>query len=184
MDTFAQPLEGYTKNGWLPHFTIPIGGGLSNPAKWIKQLNNGCVAGYSKEDGPHNLSHVCKIYVMPKYTADPAEPLPHWVHETLQGLASAYLVFLDAVKGTDNWGLQADVMWYRDLNKHIIHYKAQLDCIHSELKSAIIAHNQCKGRLECMWILEQVSHLAGEPMRMPTNKPACEGWKEGQGCHF
>ncbi len=121
---------------------------------------------------------------MPKYTADPAEPLPHWVHKTLQGLASAYAVFLDVVKGMDNWGLQADVMWYRDLDKHVIHYKAQLDHIHSELKSAIIACNQCKGRLECAQLSEWVSHLAGEPMHMPTNKCAHEGWKEGQGHHF
>jgi len=139
IDTFSTPPEGYVENGRLPHFTIPCGNGLSNPAKWIKQLDDGCIAGYSTEDGPHNLPHVCEIYAMPKYTTDPPEPLTHWVHETLQGLAPSYLIFLDVVKRTDDWGLQANVIQYRDLNEHIIHYKAQLDCIHSELKSAIIA---------------------------------------------
>src|SRR6266478_7138290 len=184
IDTFSQPPDSYTKNGRLPHFTIPCGNGLSNPAKWIKQLDDGHIAGYSKEDGPHDLPHICKIYVMPKYTADPMEPLPHWVHETLQGLAPRYTVFLDVVKSTDDWGLKADVMQYRDLNECVIHYKAQLDHTHSELKSAIIAHDQCKGRLECAHIAKWVSHLAGEPMQMPTNKHAQGGWKEGQGHHF
>ncbi len=78
-------------------------------------------------------SPLCKIYVTPKYTADPTEPLPHWVHETLQGPATGYAVFLDVVKSTDDWGLQANTMWYRDLDKHVIHYKAQLNCIHSKL---------------------------------------------------
>ncbi len=184
INTFSHPPDSYIKNGRLPHFSIPVRNRLSCPAKWIKQLDDGQITGYSKEDGPHNLPHICKIYATPKYTADPAEPLPHWVHKTLQGLASAYAVFLDVVKGMDNWGLQADVMWYRDLDKHVIHYKAQLDHIHSELKSAIIACNQCKGQLECAQLSEWVSHLAGEPMHMPTNKCAHEGWKEGQGHHF
>jgi len=184
IDTFSQPSDGYTENGQLSHFTIPCSNGLSNPAKWIKQLDDGCVASYSKEDGPHNLPHVCEIYVTPKYTADPTVPLPHWIHKTLQGLAAGYTVFLDAVKGTNDWGLQADITQYRDLDKHIIHYKAQLDHIHSKLKSTIIACDQCKGRLECVQLSEWVSHLVGEPMHMPTNKCAHEGWKEGQGHHF
>src|SRR6266478_3676028 len=85
IDTFSQPPEGYVENGHLTTFTIPCGGGLSNPAKWVKKLDDGRVAGYTAEDGPHNLPHVCEIYASPKYTADPAEPLPHWIHETLQG---------------------------------------------------------------------------------------------------
>ncbi len=110
IDTFSQPLAGYVENGRLPTFTIPVGGGLSNPAKWVKKLDDGRVAGYTAEDGPHDLPHVCEIYASPKYTADPVEPLPHWIHETLQGSAPAYAAFLDAVKATDDWGLEADVM--------------------------------------------------------------------------
>ncbi len=110
IDTFSQPPEGYVENGWLTTFTIPCGGGLSNPAKWVKKLDDGRVAGYSAEDGPHDLPHVCKIYASPKYTADPAEPLPHWIHETLQGPAPRYAALLDAVKATDDWGLEADII--------------------------------------------------------------------------
>src|SRR6266403_2496136 len=77
--TFSQPPEGYIENGCLPTFTIPCGNGLSNPAKWVKKLDDGRVAGYSTEDGPHDLPHVCEIYASPRYMADPAEPLPHWI---------------------------------------------------------------------------------------------------------
>src|SRR6266478_3272114 len=149
IDTFSQPPDGYVQNGRLPTFTIPCGGGLSNPAKWVKKLDDGRVAGYSTEDGPHNLPHMCEIYASPKYTADPAEPLPHWVHETLQGPAPGYAALLDAVKATDDWGLEADVIRFRTLDERIIAYKAQLDRTHSELKSTIIAQDQCQGWLEC-----------------------------------
>src|SRR6266446_2699943 len=182
IDTFSQPPNGYVENGCLTTFTIPCGGGLSNPAKWVKKLNDGRVAGYSTKDGPHDLPHVCKIYASPKYTADPVEPLPHWIHETLQGPAPGYAALLDAVKATDDWGLEADVMRFRALDKHVITYKAQLDCTHGELKSTIIARDQCRGRLECTRLSERISHLAGEPSRMPTNRWACRGWKKGRGC--
>ncbi len=149
INTFSQLPEGYVENSCLTTFTIPCGGGLSNPAKWVRKLNDGRVVGYSTEDGPHDLPHVCEIYASPKYTADPAEPLPHWIHETLQGPAPGYAALLDAVKATDDWGLKADVMQFRTLDEHIITYKVQLNRTHGELKSTIIAQDQCRGQLEC-----------------------------------
>jgi len=41
IETFSQPPDGYVKNGRLMTFTIPCGNGLSNPAKWVKKLNDG-----------------------------------------------------------------------------------------------------------------------------------------------
>src|SRR6266403_3331507 len=118
--TFFQPPEGYVENGRLTTFTIPCGGGLSNPAKWVKKLDDGRVAGYTTEDGSHDLLHVCEIYATPKYTADPADSLPHWIHETLQGSAPAYATFLDPVRATDDWGLEADVIRFRTLNERVL----------------------------------------------------------------
>src|SRR6266404_4610089 len=184
IDTFSQPPTGYVENGRLTTFTIPCGGGLSNPAKWVKKLEDGRVARYTAEDGPHDLLHVCEIYASPKYTADPAEPLPHWIHEALQGPAPGYAALLDAVKATDNWGLEANVIQFRLLDERVIAYKAQLDRTHGELKSTIITRDQCRGRLVCAQLPERISHLAGEPSRMPTNRWACRGWKEGRGRHF
>src|SRR6266446_2367988 len=175
IDTFSQPPAGYVENGRLPTFTIPVGGGLSSPAKWVKKLDDGRVAGYTSEDGPHDLPHICEIYANPKYTADPAEPLPHWIHETLQGSAPAYAAFLDAIRATDDWGLEADVIRFRALNERVLAYKAQLDRTHGELKSTIITRDQCRGWLECAQLPERISHLAGEPTCMPTSRRAHGG---------
>jgi len=143
INTFSQLPDRYVENSHLPTFTIPCAGGLSNPAKWVRKLDDGRVAGYTAEDGPHDLLHMCEIYASPKYTADPPEPLPHWIHKTLQGPAPGYTTLLDAVKATDNWGLEADVMRFRALDKQVIAYKAQLDWTHGKLKSTIIAWDQC-----------------------------------------
>ncbi len=184
IDTFLQPPQGYVENSCLTTFTIPCGNRLSNPAKLVKKLDDSRVTGYSSEDGPHDLPHVCEIYTSPKYMADPAEPLPHWIHETLQGPAPGYAALLDAVKATDDWGLEADVMHFRTLDERVIAYKAQLDRTHGELKSTIIARDQCQGHLECAQLSKWISHLAGEPSCMPTNRQAQGGWKEGRGHHF
>src|SRR6266446_974362 len=157
--TFSQPPDGYVENGRLTTFTIPCSNRLSNPAKWVKKLNDSQVTGYSAQDGPHDLPHVCEIYASPKYTADPAEPLPHWIHETLQGPAPGYAALLDAVKATDNWGLKADIKQFRTLDEHVITYKAQLDHTHGKLKSTIIARDQCRGRLECTQLSKRVSQI-------------------------
>ncbi len=61
IETFSWPPDGYIENGRLTTFTIPCGNRLSNPAKWVKKLNDGRVAGYSTQDGPHDLPHVCEI---------------------------------------------------------------------------------------------------------------------------
>src|SRR6266446_4197162 len=55
IDTFSRPPEGYVENGHLMTFTIPCGGGLSNPAKWVKKLDDGRVAGYTSEVVPRGL---------------------------------------------------------------------------------------------------------------------------------
>src|SRR6266436_4165423 len=42
-ETFIKAPDGYVANNRLPTFTIPLGEGSDVPAKWIKQLDDGCV---------------------------------------------------------------------------------------------------------------------------------------------
>src|SRR6266478_3233790 len=57
-ETFVKAPDRYVTNNRLPTFSIPLGEGSDIPTKWIKQLDDGRIAGYS---------------------------LPHWIRETLQG---------------------------------------------------------------------------------------------------
>jgi hypothetical protein len=70
-------------NRRLLQFHIPVGEGKYRPAKYIKQLEGGWVAGFSEEDGPHSTPHIIELYASPTYTIDntiddPAEPMPPW----------------------------------------------------------------------------------------------------------
>src|SRR6266478_4807121 len=112
-ETFVKAPDGYVANDRLPTFTIPLGEGSDVPAKWIKQLNDGCVAGHSEHDGTGDLPYIKEIYATPQDSAlDPAEVLPFWVQETLQGSAIQYQELQRAVQDLDDWGLYAEVLRY------------------------------------------------------------------------
>src|SRR6266446_2395688 len=90
-ETFVKAPDGYVANDRLPTFTIPLREGSNVPAKWIKQLDDGCVMGHSEHDGTGDLPYIKEIYAAPQDSVlDPAEVLPFWIRETLQGSAIQY----------------------------------------------------------------------------------------------
>jgi len=112
-ETFIKAPEGYISNDRLPTFTIPLGEGSDVPAKWIKQLDDGRVAGYSEHDSTSDLPYIKEIYAAPQdSTLDPPEVLPHWIRETLQGASIQYQEFHWAVQDLDDWGLYTEVLHY------------------------------------------------------------------------
>ncbi len=136
-ETFVKAPDGYVTNDRLPTFTIPLGEGSDVPAKWVKQLDDGRIAGYSEHDGTGDLPYVKEIYAAPQDSAlNPAEVLPFWVQETLQGTAIQYQELCRAVRDLDDWGLYAKVLHYRQLDKDILSLKAQLDLNHALLATA------------------------------------------------
>ena len=136
-ETFVKAPDGYVANNRLPTFTIPLGEGSDVPAKWIKQLNDGRIAGHSEHNGTGNLPYVKEIYATPQDSAlDPAEVLPFWIRETLQGSAIQYQELRRAVRDLDDWGLYAEVLQYCQLDEDILSLKAQLDLNHASLATA------------------------------------------------
>src|SRR6267142_471650 len=72
-ETFERAPEGYILNdGRVPHFRIPGGTGLSQPAKWIKLSDDGRVSGFADTDGPKSSPHVADLYAQPddQYTEE------------------------------------------------------------------------------------------------------------------
>src|SRR6266404_3589265 len=100
-ETFVKAPDGYVANDRLPTFTIPLREGSDVPAKWVKQLDDGHITGYSEHDGTGDLPYVKEIYAAPQDSAlDLAEVLPFWIRETLQGTAIQYQELCRAVHVT------------------------------------------------------------------------------------
>ena len=57
-------------------------------------------------------------------------------------------ILQEVVKSIGDWGLYTKVVQYRDLDKQVLHYKAQLDLDHAHMHTAQATHSQCITRLE------------------------------------
>ena len=180
-ETFVKAPDGYVANNRLPTFTIPLGEGSDVPAKWIKQLDDGRIAGHSEHDGTGDLPYIKEIYAAPQDSAlDPPEVLPFWVWETLQGTTIQYQELRRAVRDLDDWGLYAKVLRYHQLDEDILSLKAQLDLNHASLATAQNAQLQSVTQLEVARLPKQISHLAA-PVRASPNIPVRGAWKKGHG---
>ncbi len=180
-ETFVKAPDGYVANDRLPTFTIPLREGSDVPAKWVKQLDDGHITGYSEHDGMGDLPYVKEIYAAPQDSAlNPPEVLPFWVRETLQGTAIQYQELRRAVQDLDNWGLYAEVLRYHQLDEDILSLKAQLDLNHASLAATQNARLQSVTRLEVARLPKWISHLAA-PVRTLANIPVQGAWKKGCG---
>jgi hypothetical protein len=78
---FKRAPDGYIENdGQVPHFYIPLGDGVFKPAKWIKKLEDGKVAGFHEQQGPNESPYIIDLYVQADTVGhgeeNPIEPLP------------------------------------------------------------------------------------------------------------
>src|SRR6266403_1461103 len=180
-ETFVKAPDRYVTNDRLPTFTIPLGEGSDVPAKWIKQLDDGCVAGHSEHDGTGDLPYIKEIYAAPQDSAlDPVEVLPFWIQETLQGSAIQYQELQRAVWDLDDWGLYAEVLRYRQLDEDILSLKAQLNLNHASLAAAQNARLQSFTRLEAARLPKRISHMAA-PIWSSPSTTVRGAWKKGRG---
>src|SRR6266403_1417645 len=180
-ETFVKALDGYVANDRLPTFTIPLGEGSDVPAKWVKQLDDGRIAGYSEHNSTRDLPYIKEIYAAPFNSAlNPPEVLPFWLWETLQGASIQYQEFRRAVRNLDDWGLYTEVLCYRQLDEDILSLKAQLDLNHASLAAAQNARLQSVTWLEAARLPKWISHLAA-PIRASPSIQVQGGWKKGCG---
>jgi hypothetical protein len=77
--TYDQAPEGYIENMCFPNLKVPIRASFYLPAKWIKRCDDGDIACFTAQDGPHDPPHIIPIYASPT-TSDntPSKPLLHW----------------------------------------------------------------------------------------------------------
>src|SRR6266446_3018915 len=180
-ETFVKAPDGYVANDRLPTFTIPLREGSDVPAKWIKQLDDGHVTGHSEHDRTGDLPYVKEIYAAPQDSMlDPAEVLPFWIRETLQGSAIQYQELRRAVRDLDDWGLYAEVLRYCQLDEDILSLKAQLNLNHASLAAAQNARLQSVTRLEAARLPKRISHMAA-PVQASPSTMVRGAWKKRRG---
>jgi hypothetical protein len=168
-DIFDRAPPGYIDNGsHFPNFTIPIpgSGGLSTPAKWIKLMDDGRVAGYSQDQGPSDFPTIADIYLAPVYdSSTPFEPLPHWFRHLLNGNNAQYHQLREAVAALNDWAHLAEIKRYKQLEDDICQAQAQINSLRADIEGWSQSKDLCEGRLAAGRTHEQVAHLQGQQAR-------------------
>jgi hypothetical protein len=156
--------EGYVLNrdGRCPGFAIPVQDGMWQPAHWVKQLPDGCIAGLPKEHGPDEVPWVQQIYATPYDNGDDnyvVLPMPHWLLELLKGPAVAYATLEKAACEDGDWGLYSDIRMYHELEHHHADKQLQLNLLQTQLKGIKQLQDATLRRLEMARLEQQVSIL-------------------------
>jgi len=178
-DTFTIPPEGYIENNdHYPSLTIPIGNGLFQPAKWIKQLNSGRVAMLASDDGSKSQPLITKVFATPSYDSiSPAEPMPYWFHDMLVGPAPIFHTLRDTVSELDNWGILANVLHFCNLDDQIAQMHNELTKLKAKAEGLRYACLLAQSHLESSNTPSKVGHL--EAFSLGRNVSIiCRAWKK------
>lgn len=96
--------EGYEANvGRAPNFYIPGPNRTMVIAKWVRQLDDGHVAGYGQHQAEGEAPHVTELFLTPSYDIeDPPKPLPGWFRSLLMGPSGQFSLLREEVAWLDD----------------------------------------------------------------------------------
>ena len=161
--------QGYEANvGWAPSFYIPGPNRTTVLAKWVKQLDDGCVAGFGLHQAEGEAPHVIKLFLTPSYNIeDPLEPLPGWFQTLLMGLSTLFHVLQEEVAQLDNWRALAEVIRHHTLGDQLCEKRHQIRILDAQIEGLVERCRLCEARLEAGKVSTQVKYLKHLALHAP-----------------
>jgi hypothetical protein len=167
--TYPNCLDRYESNeGRAPSFYIPGPNKTTILAKWVRQLDDGCVAGFSQHQKAGEAPHVAELYLMPSYDIeDPPELLPGWFRALLIGSSPQYNVFREEVARLNDWSVLAEVKRHRTINDELGEVRYQIGVFEAQVDDLVERRQLCEARLEAGKVASQVKYLEHLAPRTP-----------------
>lgn len=165
--TYSHPPEGFIPiNGHFPSLTIPIGRGIFRPPMFVQLLENGKIAMLPENGlGLPVVPHIADVQATPKLNSTtPYEPMPAWFRQLLVGSADAFYTLRRASKELEDWGIEADIVRFRNLNDELGQHSIQLNAVQAQIDSVKHAMAQTQARLEGAQAHQQLGHFEGLAM--------------------
>src|SRR5258708_25119299 len=162
---FEEAPPGYKENRGEVNIDLPCKDGLRCPAKWIKRMDGGKVAGYTEDDSPGDLPLISNLYAPKVYydddDDDPAGALPTWFISALGGSGTTFTMLCRefAKLAIPNSSFVSEIDRYCAMDKQCQLLCSQIDLLEQELQTAHMERGLSKGRLEAAKADRQVCHL-------------------------
>ncbi len=151
---FEEAPPRYKENWGEVDIDLPCKDGQRRPAKWIKRMDGGRVAGYTQDGSPGDLPLITDLYAPTVYydndNKDPTGALPAWFISALGGTGTTYTTLrreFDKLP-VHNWGFVAEIDRYRTMDERCQTLCRQIDLLEQELQMARVERGLSKGRLE------------------------------------
>ena len=161
--------QGYEANeGRAPSFYIPGPNRTTVLAKWVRQLDDGRVAGFGQHQAAGEAPHVASLYLTPSYDIeDPPEPLPGWFRTLLMGPTAQHHTFREEVARLDDWSILAEVKRHRALTDELGEVRNQIGILNAQTDDLVESRRLCEARLEAGKVAAQLKHLEHLAPRAP-----------------
>ena len=168
---FERAPDGYIENdGQVPHFFIPLGDRVFKPAKWIKKLEDGRVAGFHEQQGPNESPYIIDLYVQVDTVGhgkeNPIEPLPAWFRALLIGPSSDFVHLQRDIGNLDDWGLAREIARFCELDQEAAELTARVKVLHEELDATRDARTMSEKRLVLAHASQKAAWLENLPKKV------------------
>jgi hypothetical protein len=134
--------NGYIENRGQVGVEIPCHDGNRRPARWVKRMDQGWVAGYTDGDTPNNLPIIINLYTpVDTWGADETpRGLPGWFLSALTGSTPTFATLrqgFDALS-QDNWRYMVEIDCFHALDEQHQSTSAQIDQLLNEMEMLCI----------------------------------------------
>src|SRR5260221_5490501 len=161
---FEEAPPGYKENRGEVDLDLPCKDGQCHPAKWIKRMDGGKVAGYTEDNSPGDLPLIADLYAPKEYynnnNNDPAGALPVWFISALGGSGTTFATLcreFDKLT-VHNCGFVAEIDQYHAMDEQCQSLCGQIDLLEQEIQTARMERGLSRGRLEAARADCQVCH--------------------------
>ena len=146
--------------GRAPSFYIPGPNKTTVLAKWVKQLDDGRVAGFGQHQTEGKAPHVIELFLTPSYNIEnPPEPLPGWFRTLLMGPSTPFHVLREEVARLDDWSVLAKVIRHRALGDQLCKKRHQIRILDVQIEGLVKCCHLCEACLEAGKVSTQVNYL-------------------------
>jgi hypothetical protein len=153
--------DSYEPNDGRVSTLIPVAGGYSVPAKFVRLRDDGRVLllpGKEQNEEPYAID----LYLMPDYSStDVAEPLPCWFQTLLVGPIPAFHTLHRAIADLDDWNASAELERYRRQDDRLRHLHNELTIVQAKVHLAEDDLAATRHRLEAARIPSCIPNLEG-----------------------
>ena len=182
-DIDSKPLlcpDGFEdNNGRLPTFTVPGPDGESL-AIFIKQLDDGRVAGLSSRARGEHDACIVDLFTTPSLNNWPLKPLPHWFHTCLWGNHTNFHLLQEAIIALNDWGILTEVKQYQVLDQEVATLQAESCLVDANLAASQLAKEACKDHLVAAQVAEKVKPVGVKHFKLQI--AWWLGWRKSMGC--